>query len=146
MLAPNATLVGIDLSEHNLSQYLGQHIILNIFPSIDTPTCATSVKRFNAEAASLPNTKVLCISKDLPFAMKRFCAAENIENVMSLSDFRDGNFGATYGVTMTEGILKGLHARAVVVINHEGRVTHTELVEKIGDEPNYNAALKALNG
>lgn len=144
--APDATLVGVDLSEHSLLQYRGKQIILNIFPSIDTPTCATSVRTFNEKAAAIPNNKVLCISKDLPFAMKRFCVTENIQNVVALSDFRDDNFGTSYGVTMTEGVLKGLHARAVVVINQEGRVIYTELVSKIGDEPNYNAALKSLNG
>lgn len=142
--APDATLVGTDLSERRISDYKGQNLVLNIFPSIDTPTCATSVRKFNEKAASLANTKVLCISRDLPFAMKRFCGAEGIDNVETLSDFRDGEFGSRYGLTLTEGPLAGLHARAVVVVSKDGQVVYNQLVPKIGDEPDYESALAAL--
>lgn len=142
--APAATLVNVDLSEVSVDQFRGKNLILNIFPSIDTATCAMSVRKFNEQAAALPDTIVLCISRDLPFAMKRFCASEGIANVMTVSDFRDGAFGNAYGVTLVDGALKGLHARAVVVVDKAGMVRYTQLVEKIGDEPDYNAALQAL--
>ena len=122
----------------------GQRVILNIFPSIDTATCATSVRTFNKMANDLENTKVLCISRDLPFAQKRFCGSEGLENVVNLSDFRDGSFGNDYGLTLTDSALKGLHARAIVVVDENGVVSHTELVSEIANEPNYEAALKAL--
>jgi thiol peroxidase len=141
--APQFQLVATDLSEVSLHDYLGQRVILNIFPSIDTPTCATSVRTFNTLANSLANTKVLCISKDLPFAQKRFCGSEGLENVVNLSDFRDGSFGTDYGVTLIDSVLKGLHARAIVVIDETGKVAYSELVSEIANEPNYEAALNA---
>lgn len=139
--APQFQLVATDLSEVSLHDYLGQRVILNIFPSIDTPTCATSVRTFNKMANDLTNTKVLCISKDLPFAQKRFCGSEGLENVVNLSDFRDGSFGTDYGVTLIDSVLKGLHARAIVVIDETGKVAYSELVSEIANEPNYDAAL-----
>ena len=141
--APQFQLVATDLSEVSLHDYLGQRVILNIFPSIDTPTCATSVRTFNTLANTLANTKVLCISKDLPFAQKRFCGSEGLENVVNLSDFRDGSFGTDYGVTLIDSVLKGLHARAIVVIDETGKVAYSELVSEIANEPNYEAALNA---
>jgi thiol peroxidase len=141
--AKDFTLVAGDLSEKSLSDFKGKNIILNIFPSINTGVCATSVRKFNEEASKLDNTVILCISKDLPFAQSQFCAAEGIENVVMLSDFRS-NLGEEYGVQMTEGPLKGLLSRAIIVVNPEGKVTHTEQVGEVTDEPNYEAALKAL--
>ena len=118
--------------------------MLNIFPSVDTPTCATSVRTFNQKAASLGGTKVLCVSRDLPFAQKRFCAAEGIEGVVNGSAFR-GSFLSDYGVELTDGPLKGLAARAVVVLDGEGTVKHTQLVGEIADEPDYDAALASIS-
>jgi thiol peroxidase len=138
------SLTGKDLSEVTLQDFSGSRIVLNIFPSIDTGTCATSVRTFNTEAAELENTKVLCISKDLPFAQNRFCGAEGLNNVITLSDFRTGEFGKNYGLEITDGPLKGLHSRAVVVIDEKGDVIYTEQVSEIVDEPNYKAALEAL--
>ena len=143
-VAPQFQLVGSDLSDVSLQDFKGQRVILNIFPSIDTATCATSVRTFNKMANDLENTKVLCISRDLPFAQKRFCGSEGLENVVNLSDFRDGSFGDAYGLTLTDSALKGLHARAIVVVDENGVVSHTELVSEIANEPNYEAALKAL--
>lgn len=143
-VAPQFQLVGIDLSDVSLQDFKGQRVILNIFPSIDTATCATSVRTFNKMANDLENTKVLCISKDLPFAQKRFCGSEGLENVVNLSDFRDGSFGNDYGLTLTDSAFRGLHARAIVVVDENGVVSHTELVSEIANEPNYEAALKAL--
>ena len=142
--APKFTLVKADLSKAKLKDYRGTKLILNITPSIDTSVCAISVKRFNKEVTKLENTKVLYISKDLPFAQARFCGAEGVENVETLSDFVKGKFGKAYGVTIENGPMKGLLSRAVVVINEEGVVTYTEQVSEIVDEPNYEAALKAL--
>jgi len=142
--APNFTLVKSDLSEVSLSDYKGTRVILNIFPSIDTGTCATSVRQFNQKASDLDNTVVLCISKDLPFAHNRFCGAEGIKNVVSLSAFRDSSFEKAYGVGMVDGPLKGLVARSVVVVDEEGKVAYTQLVGEIVDEPDYESALKAL--
>ncbi|AWI26341.1 thiol peroxidase [Flavobacterium pallidum] len=142
--APDFNLIKNDLSAASLSDFDGKQLILNIFPSIDTGVCATSVRHFNEKAAGLDNTAVLCISRDLPFAQKRFCGAENILNVLTLSDFRDGTFGKDYGLEMTEGALAGLHARAVVVIDADGKIKYTELVSEIGKEPDYDAALNAL--
>lgn len=144
-VAPDAVLVKTDLSECRISDFKGQNLVLNIFPSIDTPTCATSVRKFNQMAASMADTQVLCISRDLPFAMKRFCGAEGIDNVITASDFRDGSFGKTYGVEMTDGPLRHLHARAVVVIDKNGKVVHSSLVERIGDEPDYDSAIAAIS-
>jgi len=142
--APSFNLTAGDLSKKTLADYSGSKLVLNIFPSVDTGTCATSVRNFNKEAATLENTKVLCISKDLPFAQGRFCGAEGIENVEMLSDFVSGDFGKDYGLTIANGPLEALHSRCIVVINEEGVVTYTEQVPEIVDEPNYEAALKAL--
>lgn len=141
--APAFTLVGADLETVNSTDFAGQNLVLNIFPSIDTGVCATSVRTFNQKAADLDNTKVICISHDLPFALGRFCGAEGIENVVTGSAFRD-TFGKDYGVTMTDGPLAGLLARAIVVINAAGEVVHTQLVDEIPTEPDYEAALAAL--
>ncbi|MFZ9016949.1 MAG: thiol peroxidase [Ilumatobacteraceae bacterium] len=141
--APAFSLVGRDLSEVSNETLAGKKVVLNIFPSIDTPTCATSVRTFNERAASLDNTVVLCVSEDLPFAANRFCGAEGIENVLTGSAFR-GDFAQAYGVRLEGGPLAGLMARAVVVIDESGTVTHTELVPEIAQEPDYDAALGAL--
>lgn len=137
-------LVKTDLGEATLSDYKGSNVILNIFPSIDTGVCATSVRTFNEKATSMENTKVLCISRDLPFAFKRFCGAEGIENVESLSDFKTGAFGQDYGLTMVDGPLSGLHSRVVIVLDENGVVLHAEQVADITSEPNYEAALAVL--
>jgi thiol peroxidase len=142
--AADFSLVNADLGTSSLDNYKGKKLILNIFPSIDTGTCAASVREFNKKAASLENTTVLCISRDLPFAQKRFCGAEGIENVVTLSDFRDGSFGKEYGLELVDGPLKGLHARSVVVLDENHQVVYTELVPDIKDEPNYDEALAAL--
>jgi thiol peroxidase len=142
--APDFTLTKNDLSPVSLADLAGRNVVLNIFPSIDTGVCAASVRRFNQEAAKLPNTVVLCVSKDLPFAQKRFCGAEGIDKVTTASWFRGPDFGAAYGVTMKDGPLAGLFARAVVVVDGKGRVTHTELVPEIAQEPNYAAAIAAV--
>ncbi|MFS4415618.1 thiol peroxidase [Maribacter sp. 2307ULW6-5] len=142
--APGFELTKNDLSAAKLSDYAGSRVILNVFPSVDTGTCAQSVRQFNQEAAALENTKVLCISKDLPFAQARFCGAEGIENVEMLSDFKDGNFGSAYNLTFTDGPLAPLHSRAVVVLDENGKVLYSEQVAEIVDEPNYKAALEAL--
>jgi thiol peroxidase len=137
-------LVKEDMSTATLADFAGQNLVLNIFPSIDTPTCAQSVRVFNQKAASLDNTKVINVSRDLPFAQRRFCAAEGIANVSNLSDFKTGRFGKDYGVELLDGSLAGLHARAIIVVNAAGQITHTELVPDIKDEPNYEAALNAI--
>lgn len=142
--APDFKLVKNDLSVATLADFKGSKLVLNIFPSVDTGTCAASVRKFNEKASSLENTKVLCISRDLPFAQKRFCAAEGLDNVINLSDFRDGNFGKTYGVDFTSGPLEGLLSRCVVVIDENGIVQYSEQVAETADEPNYEAALSAL--
>ena len=142
--APDFTLVKNDLSMSSLSDYKGSKVVLNIFPSIDTGTCAASVRQFNKEAAELEGTKVLCISRDLPFAQARFCGAEGIENVINLSDFASGDFGKKYGLQITDGSLANLHSRAVVVLDASGKVMYTEQVGEIVEEPNYKAALEAL--
>ena len=137
-------LVKNDLSVASLSDFAGTKLVLNIFPSIDTGTCATSVRKFNESASKLENTKVLCISRDLPFAQKRFCGAEGIENVINLSDFKDGNFGKTNGLEIVDSVLAGLHSRAIIVVDATGTVVYTEQVPEIANEPNYEAALAAL--
>lgn len=143
--APDFQLVKTDLSETKLSDFQGKKLILNIFPSIDTGTCAASVRKFNEKATSLKNTTVLCVSMDLPFAHSRFCGAEGISNVISGSNFRDnGKFANDYGVGLIDGPLKGLDARAVVVIDENGLVKHSQMVNEIVDEPDYDAALAAL--
>jgi thiol peroxidase len=141
--APDFTLVKTDLSEISKSDLAGKSVILNIFPSIDTPTCALSTKRFNTEAAQLENTVVICVAADLPFAQKRFCAAEGIDNVETGSSFRS-SFGADYGLEIADSVLKGLLSRAVIVINGEGNVVYTEQVPEIANEPDYASAIKAL--
>lgn len=143
-LAPGFTLSANDLKDVSLKQFEGRHVVLNIFPSIDTRVCANSVREFNQRAAALNNTVVLCISKDLPFAMKRFCGAEGIERVVTLSDFRNRGFGKDYGVELMDGKFTGLFARAIVVISPSGKIIHTELVPAIDNEPDYEAALRVL--
>lgn len=142
--APDFKLTATDLSSKKLSDFLGSKVVLNIFPSIDTGTCAASVRQFNKEAGELKNTHVLCISHDLPFAHARFCGAEGLENVISLSDYKDGNFGKAYGVNFINGPLEALLSRSVVVIDEQGIVTYTEQVQETVEEPNYRAALDAL--
>lgn len=142
--APQFELVNTDLGVVDLESFKGVKLVLNIFPSIDTGVCATSVRTFNQKAASLDNTKVLCISRDLPFAQKRFCGAEGIENVENLSDFREGSFGKSYGLTIADGPLAGLHSRVVIVLDEAGTVIYTEQVPEIGQEPDYDAALAVL--
>ncbi|MDK4649896.1 thiol peroxidase [Kingella kingae] len=141
--APDFTLTATDLSDKTLADFAGKRKILNIFPSIDTGVCATSVRKFNEHAANLNNTVVLCIAADLPFAFARFCGAEGIENVVSLSSFRS-TFGADYGVNLAGSPLRGLTTRAVVVLDENNQVLHAELVAEIGQEPNYDAALAVL--
>lgn len=142
--APDFTLVKTDLSEGKLSDYKGKKVVLNIFPSLDTATCAASVRRFNAEASNLENTVVLCISKDLPFAQARFCGAEGLDNVITLSDFKTGQFGKKYQVEITDGPLEGLESRAVVIVDENGKVIYSQQVPEIVDEPDYESALAAL--
>ncbi|MDO9344773.1 thiol peroxidase [Pseudomonas pergaminensis] len=142
--APDFTLTAGDLSDATLATFAGKRKVLNIFPSVDTPTCATSVRKFNAQANELNNAVVLCISTDLPFAQARFCGSEGLENVKNLSDFRDSDFAVDYGVSIADGPLKGLTARAVVVLDENNNVLHSELVSEIGQEPNYEAALAVL--
>jgi thiol peroxidase len=143
--APDFLLTGTDLKEVSLKDFSGKNIVLNIFPSVDTRVCAMSVREFNKRAASLPETVVLNISKDLPFAFRRFCGAEGIDQVVSLSDFRNKGFSNSYGVEMTEGVMAGLFARCIVVIDNQGKVAYTQLVPVIGEEPNYDGALNAVN-
>jgi thiol peroxidase len=142
--APEFKLVGTDMAEHALADFAGKQVVLNIFPSLETPVCAASVRRFNQLASEREETVVLCISADLPFAHKRFCAAEGLDDVVSLSTFRDQSFGSAYGIQMVDGPLAGLLARAVVIVDTEGKVCYTELVPAIGQEPDYEAALSAL--
>lgn len=141
--APTFSLVGADLGEYGPADFEGKRVILNIFPSIDTPTCATSVRTFNERAASIDDTVVVCVSADLPFAMGRFCGAEGIANVKVGSTFRS-DFGNQYGLTLTDGVLQGVLARAVVVIGADGTIKHTELVAEIAQEPDYDSAIAAL--
>ena len=142
--APAFSLVAGDLSDAGLSRFAGKRKVLNIFPSVDTPTCAASVRHFNEAAGKLDNTVVLCISADLPFAQARFCGAEGLSNVVNLSMMRGRQFLTDYGVAIADGPLAGLAARAVVVLDAHDKVLHTELVGEIADEPNYAAALKVL--
>ena len=142
--APAFSLVGKDLADATLATFAGKRKILNIFPSIDTPTCAASVRQFNAQANAKPNTVVLCISADLPFAQGRFCGAEGLENVINLSTMRGREFLDAYGVAIASGPLVGVAARAVVVLDENDRVLHSELVSEIKNEPDYAAALAVL--
>lgn len=141
---PNFKLVAVDLSTKTLNDFSGNNLILNIFPSVNTGVCAASVRAFNKAASSLDNTKVLCISRDLPFAQEQFCAAEGLENVIMLSDFKTGDFGKDYGLMITNGIFDGLLSRCVIITDETGTVTYSEQVPEIGQEPNYDAALKSL--
>ncbi|NNF18266.1 MAG: thiol peroxidase [Flavobacteriaceae bacterium] len=143
--APDFQLTRTDFTDVSIKDFKGKKILMNIFPSIDTSTCATSVRKFNEQAAGLEDTVVLCISKDLPHAQKRFCGAEGIDNVIPLSDFRSGNFGKTYEVEFTDTPIKGLLSRSVVVVDREGKVLYTEQVADTSNEPDYNAALQALS-
>ena len=142
--APAFTLVAGDLSDKSLADFAGKRKVLNIFPSVDTPTCATSVRKFNEQASTLENTAVLCISADLPFAQARFCGAEGLENVKNLSTMRGAQFMQDYGVAIADGSMVGLTTRAVVVLDENDTVLHSELVPEIGQEPNYDAALAVL--
>lgn len=141
--APDFELVKMDLSVARLADYQGSKLVLNIFPSIDTPTCATSVRKFNESAAALKGVNVICVSADLPFAAARFCGAEGIDNVDTGSSFRS-NFGADYGLTFADGPLAGLLSRSVVVLDEAGKVIYSEQVAETADEPNYEAALAVL--
>lgn len=143
--APDFKLVANDLSLKSLSDFSGSKVVLNIFPSVDTGTCAQSVRTFNKEAAELNNAKVVCVSRDLPFAQARFCGAEGIENVSTLSDFKDGSFGKDYELEFSTGPFAGLHSRCIVVIDESGTILYTEQVQEIADEPNYELALAALS-
>ena len=143
-IAPQFNLCKKDLSAITLKDLQGKRIVLNIFPSIDTPVCATSVRRFNVAASKLDNTVVLCISMDLPFAHARFCAAEELDTVVPASDFRTGAFGKDYGLRISDGMLEGLLTRAVIIINEAGKVIYTEIVPEITQEPDYDAALREL--
>jgi len=142
--APDFKLTVTDLSTQVLSDFEGHKVVLNIFPSIDTGTCAQSVREFNREASEMENTKVLCISRDLPFAQARFCGAEGLDNVLMLSDYKDGSFGKAYGLDFINGPLEALHSRCVIVLDENGIVRYTEQVPEIVDEPNYKASLYAL--
>ena len=142
--APDFRLTGADLKDVSLADYKGKRKVLNIVPSLDTPTCATSTRKFNEQAGKLANTVVLVVSADLPFAAKRFCAAEGLDKVLPASTFRSVDFGKAYGLDLVDGPLRGLLARAVVVVDEQGKVLHTELVPEIAQEPNYDAALGAL--
>jgi thioredoxin-dependent peroxiredoxin len=141
--AKDFTLVKNDMTKTTLADFAGTKLILNIYPSIDTGTCAASTREFNKRAAGLNNTKVICISRDLPYAQKRFCGAEGIQDVMTLSDFVDGKFGKDYGLEITSGPLSHLHSRVVMVIDENGIIKYTEQVPEIVNEPNYDAALAA---
>ena len=140
---PSFSLTQGNLQELTPADLAGKRVVLNIFPSVDTPTCATSVRTFNERASSLDNTVVLCVSADLPFAQGRFCGAEGLTNVQTASSFRS-SFGSDFGVTLADGVLAGLLARAVVVLDEDGKVTYTELVPEIAKEPDYDAAIAAL--
>lgn len=142
--APDFKLTSGDLSEKSLTDFKGKKVVLNIFPSIDTGTCANSVHAFNEEALPLNNTVVLCISKDLPFAHSRFCAAEGVDHIMTLSEYKDSNFSNAYGLSIIDGPLRGLFSRAVLTLDENGKVLYSEQVSEITDEPNYTAALQSL--
>ncbi len=142
--APDFKLTKTDLSDISLKDVSGKKVVLNIFPSIDTPVCQASTRKFNEELNKLQNTIVICVSKDLPFALNRFCGAEGLKNVVPASELRNTAFGDAYGVKIAEGALAGLFSRAVVVLDEKGNVTYTEQVPEIGQEPNYQAAIAAL--
>jgi len=142
--APAFKLTTPDLEEKTKEDFIGSRVIMNIFPSIDTNVCALSVSKFNKEVQHLENTKVLAISKDLPFAQKRYADEARLDRIVNLSDFRDGSFGKDYGVEMTTGPLRGLLSRAIVVLNENGKIIHAQQVPEIGEEPDYDAVLKSL--
>ncbi|MBN2586295.1 MAG: thiol peroxidase [Candidatus Fermentibacteraceae bacterium] len=142
--APDFELVGKGLEDMTLSDFRGFTVLMNIFPSLDTPVCAMSVRRFNSESAGLPGVRVLCISADLPFAHGRFCETEGIENVVNLSSFRSPDFGMDYGVSIMDGPLRGLLARAVIVVDPDGMVVYRQLVPEISSEPDYEQVLSFL--
>ena len=142
--AQNFNLVAIDLSTKTLDDFSDSNLLLSIFPSVDTGVCSASVRAFNKIASEIENTMVLCISRDLPFRQEQFCAAEGLENVIMLSDFKNGEFGNTYGLLMTNGIFDGLLSRCIIIINSEGKIAYTQQVPEIGQEPNYEEALDAL--
>lgn len=142
--APDFHFVKSDLSESSLSEYKGKRVVLNIFPSLDTPVCAASVRHFNRDASSLENTVVLCVSMDLPFAHTRFCSTEGLENVVPASVFRSVDFNEGYGLVLADGPLKGLTSRAVIILDEAGKVVYTQLLENIGEEPDYGAAIAVL--
>ena len=143
-VAPEFKLVNSSLEEVKLSDFKGKNVVLNIFPSLDTGVCAASVRKFNKEAGSLDNTVILGISSDLPFAASRFCSMEGIDNTIALSLFRDDSFAKDYGVLLMDGPMKGLTARAVVVVNPEGKVIYNQLVPEISEEPDYNSAIDSI--
>ncbi|MCB9196663.1 MAG: thiol peroxidase, partial [Flavobacteriales bacterium] len=143
-LAKDFVLVKQDLSELSLGDLKGKKVILNIYPSVDTGTCAMSTRKFNAEASKLENTQVVCVSRDLPFAFKRFCGAEGIDQLITASDFKTGQFGKDYGLEMTSGALKGLHSRCIIVLDENSKVIYTEQVPEIANEPNYELAMAAI--
>jgi thioredoxin-dependent peroxiredoxin len=140
---PSFTLTGDDLGDVTNESFAGQRVVLNIFPSVDTPVCATSVRKFNEAASSLDNTTVLCVSADLPFAQGRFCGAEGLDNVKTASSFRS-DFGQSFGITMADTVLAGLLGRAVVVLDESGKVVHSQLVPEIAQEPDYDSAIASL--
>ncbi|KXF80804.1 thiol peroxidase [Enterovibrio coralii] len=142
--APEFSLTSSDLSEKGLSDFKGKNLVINIFPSIDTPVCALSVKEFNSRVAACSKTEVLCVSADLPFAVSRFCEIEALVNVSHLSTFRNPNFSKEYGVAIIDGALRGLNARAIVCVNAAGVVVHSELVDEITNEPDYERALNSF--
>lgn len=143
--APDFKLTAGDLSDKSLTDFKGKKVVLNIFPSVDTGTCAASVRAFNKEASQLDNTVVLCISKDLPFAQGRFCAAEGLNNVVTLSEYKDSNFSDAYQLAIADGPLAGLLSRVVITLDETGKVLYEEQVAEIADEPNYAAAIASLN-
>lgn len=142
--AKDFNLTKVDLSSLSLSDLKGSKVVLNIFPSVDTKVCATSVRKFNEQASKLDNTKVICISRDLPFAQARFCGAEGIENVIMASDYISGQFGKDYGLDMIDPPFLSLHSRVIIVLDETGKIVHTEQVPEIADEPNYDKALAAI--
>jgi thioredoxin-dependent peroxiredoxin len=142
--APEFSLTGNDLKDIHSKDFIGRSIVLNIYPSVDTRVCATSTRVFNKQASSFKNTVIICVAKDLPFAFKRFCDVEGIDKIITASDFRFPDFGKKYGVELIDGGFKGLLARAIVVIGADGVIKHTELVSSIGQEPDYEAALRAI--
>ena len=141
---PDFKLVAIDLSTKTLIDYSATNLILNIFPSVDTGVCSNSVRAFNKEASELNDTTILCISRDLPFRQDQFCAAEGLDNVIMLSDFKTGEFGKNYGIIMTDGIFDGLLSRCVIILNKEREVIYSEQVPEIGQEPNYKEAIQSI--